>query len=234
VHLSASGYERIGEKYGEAFDAVVNQGIAWKPVGPKKVARAGAVITVDFYVPNPPLVWDTHLATPHQTLHTAWAEGRGFEVTDDAANEIAIASTEIQGDQVIITLDAAPADGTALTLGYGLTADADGGQWAGYDVGLHGLLRDSDEFVGVGPETIQVQAQSGSTYLTEVTAGDFARRSSFDIVTGGDLPDDAIVASAGGNLMVLSTPWPGATGTAELTFRHDQHNYCVHFSMPIP
>lgn len=31
----------------------------------------------------------------------------------------------------------------------------------------------------------------------------------------------------------LSTPWTGATGTASLTFKHDQHNYCVHFSMPV-
>jgi hypothetical protein len=33
--------------------------------------------------------------------------------------------------------------------------------------------------------------------------------------------------------MTLSTSWPGPTGTADLTFHHDQHNYCVQFEMPV-
>ena len=45
---------------------------------------------------EPPLVWDQNLNQPHQTVHTAWAKGRGFEVIDGAKNEIAIASIEIQ------------------------------------------------------------------------------------------------------------------------------------------
>ena len=80
LHMSGPAYEAIGEKYGEVFDIIVNQKRSWKPVGPNKVTRAGAVITIDFDVPNPPLVWDTHLAPPHQVAHTAWSNGRGFEV----------------------------------------------------------------------------------------------------------------------------------------------------------
>ena len=56
LHLHGTGYERVGEKYAEVFDLMVNQGIAWKPVGPNKVTRNGAVITLSFDVPNPPLI----------------------------------------------------------------------------------------------------------------------------------------------------------------------------------
>jgi hypothetical protein len=235
VHLPAPGYERIGEKYAEVFDAVVNRGLPWKPVAPNKITRSGAVITAAFDVPNPPLVWDQHLAMPHQTAHMAWAKGRGFEVKDDVGNELAIASTEIQGTNVVVTLAAAPAQGAKLTLGYAVTSDAGPSQWdGGYDGGLHGLLRDSDDFQGYALETIDVKATKGSAMLTPVTSGSFARRGSFDIVTGGGVAADTIVSIVGGDQMNLSSPWTGATGTASLTFRHDQHNYGVHFAMAVP
>jgi hypothetical protein len=238
VHLPAFGYERIGEKYGEVFDAIVNQRVAWKPVGPNKVARAGAVITIDFDVPNPPLVWDTHLVPPHQQMHTAWANGNGFEVKDGAGNEVPIASVAIQGNSVVLTLASAPAAGTTLTLGYAVTQDADPSSWlGGYDAGLHGLLRDSDMFRGYAVETIAVQATQGSPMLT-AAAGAFLRRGATDLVTGGGLPADTVVSSvlsqASGDQMTLSTPWTGPSGAAMLTFQHDNYNYCVHFAMPVP
>ena len=126
---SCGGYERLGEKYGEIFDIVVNQGIAWKPVGPNKVAQSGAVITADFDVPDPPLVWDQHLATPHQKLHTAsGAKGRGFEVRDGAGNELTIASTGIQGfEHRRHARQARPRRMQSLTLAYAVTQDADPG-----------------------------------------------------------------------------------------------------------
>ena len=131
VHMHAPGYERIGEKYGEVFDLIVNQGVAWKPVGPKSISRVGKVITISFDVPNPPLVWDEHLTKPHQKVHTAWASGRGFEVIDGSSNEIPIASVAISGESVLLTLSQEPAAGTALTVGYAVTPDADGGSWGG-------------------------------------------------------------------------------------------------------
>jgi hypothetical protein len=238
VHLPAFGYERVGEKYGEVFDAIVNQGVAWNPVGPNNVTRTGAVITVDFDVPNPPLVWDTHLAPPHQQMHTAWANGNGFEVKDGTGNEVTIASVAIQASSVVITLAAAPAPGTTLTLGYAVTQDSDPGMnLGGYGAGLHGLLRDSDTFSGASVEAIAVQATQASPMLT-AAAGAFVRRGSSDLVTGGGLPADTIVSSvisqASGDQMTLSTPWTGPTGAAMLTFQHDNYNYCVHFAMPVP
>lgn len=147
LHLTGSAYERMGEKYGEVFDLVINQNKSWKPLEPNKVTRTGAQITIDFDVPNPPLVWDEGLLPPHQTAHSAWAKGRGFEVTDSAGTELGIASADIQGTSVVLTLNAAPAAGQTLNVGYALTQDGQGSQ-GGSVQGLRGQLRDSDEFVG--------------------------------------------------------------------------------------
>jgi len=232
LHLQATGYERVGEKYAEVFDLVVNQGIAWKPVGPNKVTRNGAVITLSFDVPNPPLVWDQVLNPPHQTVHTAWAKGHGFEVIDAAKNEVAIASAEIQGSNVILTLAQAPAPGTALTVGYALTPDADG-YTAGGDNGMHGQLRDSDPFEGYAKETIEVSVTNGSANIS-VPQGGFARRGALDIVTGAGLPAGTVAAKMNFDQITLSAPWPGATGKAMLTFHHNHYNYAVHFAMAVP
>lgn len=232
LHLSAPGYERVGEKYAEVFDLIVDQGIAWKPVGPNKVTRNGAVITLDFDVPNPPLVWDQHLNPPHQTAHTAWAQGHGFEVIDAMKNEIAIASAEIKGNSVVITLAQAPATGTMLTVGYALTADAPGYTAGGPD-GLHGQLRDSDPFQGYSKETIEVSVTSGSPNIS-VPQGGFLRRAALDIVTGASLAPDTVCAKMNYDQITLSAPWTGATGKAMLTFHHNHYNYAVHFAMAVP
>jgi hypothetical protein len=234
LHMPAAGYERVGEKYAEVFDRIVNGGVAWKPLGPNNIARSGPVITIDFDVPNPPLVWDANLAPPHQAMHTAWAQGQGFEVVDGATNEVAIASATIQGSSVVLTLAQTPAPGTALTLAYALTPDATGDQ-GGADAGMHGLLRDSDDFVGYSNETIAVKVTSGSADISDVAPNAFARRAARDIVSGSGVPAGTIASVVADNdHITLSAPWPGASGMAMLTFRHDHHNYAVHFAMPVP
>ena len=45
LHLQAAGYRRLGEKYAEVFDRVVNQKQAWQPLGPTGAVRTGNVIT---------------------------------------------------------------------------------------------------------------------------------------------------------------------------------------------
>jgi hypothetical protein len=40
VHLPGPGYERLGQKYGEVFDQVVNRGVAWKPLQPNAITRS--------------------------------------------------------------------------------------------------------------------------------------------------------------------------------------------------
>jgi hypothetical protein len=232
VHLTQPGYLRMGEKYGEVFDRVVNQGGAWKPVGPKSVARTDVTVTIDFDVPNPPLEWDQTIPAPHAKAHTAWSNGRGFEVTDGSGNELTIVSAEIVGaTSVVLTLATSPSG--PLTVGYAVTGDAHGCCWAGYGEGPHGQLRDSDDLVGYDAETIFVQATNGSPQiLAPATA--LARRAGRDVVTGAGLPADTIVRGTTQGGLTLSAPWSGPTGTASLSFHHDLHNYCVHFSMAVP
>jgi len=231
VHFTtASAYERLGEKYAEVYDYVVNRGAPWKPVGPNKVVRSGDVLTLTFDVPNPPLVWDSHLVAPHKTVHTAWAEGRGFEVTDSAGAEVTIASSEIKGNNVILTLTSPPASG--LTVSYAITQDGSG--WiGGYANGMHGLLRDSDDFAGYAKEDIDVMATKGSA---TVTAPDtvLVRRATFDIVSGPGVPDDTVAMKVTNTQVTLSSPWTGETGMTRMTFHHNHYNFGVHFSMPVP
>ena len=80
VHLTADGYRQIGEKYAQVYYERVILGHDWRPLEPTTVQRTGAVITVHFHVPVPPLVWDTNLASPHPSI-PEWKDGKGFEVT---------------------------------------------------------------------------------------------------------------------------------------------------------
>jgi hypothetical protein len=230
LHMTAAGYRALGEKYAEVFDIVVNQGLPWKPLGPRKVSRTGAAITIDFDVPNPPLMWDETIAAAHEQDHTAWANGRGFEIEDDAGGEVAIAAVEIQGDSVILTLAQAPAPGVKLRLAYATTADV-----SGFPNGtaLHGQLRDSDELVGYDAEKLLVQVISGSAEVT-LSSGAFAGRAGRDLVEATGLPKGTRVVAINADALTLSSPWSGPTGAAELAFHHDQHNYCVHFAVDVP
>jgi hypothetical protein len=230
LHMTAAGYRALGEKYAEVFDIVVNQSLPWKPLGPRKVSRTGATITIDFDVPNPPLTWDETITAAHKQDHKAWANGRGFELKDDAGNELPIASVEIQGDSVILTLEQAPAAGVKLRLAYATTPDAQGFPKG---TALHGQLRDSDELVGYDAEKLQVQVANGSAEVTG-SAGAFARRAGRDVVEAASLPKGTSVVAINADALSLSSRWSGPTGVAELAFHHDQHNYCVHFSLEVP
>ena len=53
-------------------------------------------------------------------------------------------------------------------------------------------------------------------------------------MSGDGVPADTVLKSAVPWGLTMSAPWPGATGTVTLSFRHDLANYCVHFAMPVP
>jgi hypothetical protein len=142
LHLMASGYELLGEKYAEVFYERVVRGNDWQPLQPTSVVRSGAMITVTFHVPTAPLGWDDTLPMPHQTAYTEWANGRGFEVWN-GTTRIAITSVAISGNTVQITCGANVPAGAVL--GYAVTAD--GTTTTGRTV-RWGQLRDSDPFVG--------------------------------------------------------------------------------------
>jgi hypothetical protein len=232
LHMEASGYRRLGEKYAEVFDKVVNQGVFWKPLQPQSAVLKGNQITVTFDVPDPPLNWDLNINPPHQAVHTAWANGRGFEVKD-SAGELTIASADIiSDDTVVITLAAEPS-GANLLLRYALTQDGPGRQ-GGTDLGMRGQLRDSDDFVGYDIETLTVNVTNGSTKITSTAPNAFLTRAGRDVIDSCFLPEGTSVKRKNSNTqLTLSNPWSGSSGTADLTFHHGQHNYCVQFELPV-
>lgn len=233
LHFSAPAYERLGQKYAEVFDLVVNHGVKWRPVQPNQLTRVGAKITLDFDVPNPPLVWDSHLAPPHQTKNAAWKNGNGFEVADAVGNALTISRVTLQGASVVLELLADPGP-HSVTVRYAITQDADG-TLGGNVTGMRGLLRDSDELVGWDAETLEVNVTAGSPVVTSTTAGQLVHRTGYDIVTGDGVAEQTVVLSQDSDDQVtLSAPWSGATGKATLSFHHDEHNYGVHFTLYEP
>ncbi|WP_437751756.1 dockerin [Sorangium sp. So ce1389] len=143
IHLNAEGYQLLGEKYGQVYFEKVVLGRDWQPLQPTRVERSGAVITVHFHVPVPPLAWDNALPAPHQSANTEWSRGRGFEVWR-GNTRIEISSVEIAGDSVKITC-APDLPASGVTVGYAATTD--GTAMAG-GTARWGQLRDSDPFVG--------------------------------------------------------------------------------------
>jgi hypothetical protein len=145
LHLVANGYDQLGEKYGEVYYQKVVLGLDWQPLQPLSAVLAGSAITVQFHVPVPPLAWDADLPAPHQSAHTAWTNGKGFEVAN-TAGEQTISSVAIQGESVVITLASAPST-AGLVVRYAVTQDGSGNQ-GGLETGRIGLLRDSDPLIG--------------------------------------------------------------------------------------
>lgn len=134
VHLTNEGYRMMGEYYARAYRRVVVERGTWEPLRPKTVTRAGAVVTVRFLVPAPPLVFDTTRASNPGNM--------GFEYVDDGPSTATITSVAITGmDTVAVTLSAEPA-GANRRLRYAYTGVQ--GALAGLQTGAHGNLRDSD------------------------------------------------------------------------------------------
>ncbi len=134
VHLTAKGYQHMGEDYAKVYRRVVLEGQPWEPVRPKKITRAGAQITIEMHVPKPPLAMDTTIVSDPGK--------NGFEYTDDSGAAPAIASVAITGPTtVVVTLAAAPT-GANKRVRYAFTGTA--GALGGPTTGPRGNLRDSD------------------------------------------------------------------------------------------
>jgi lysophospholipase L1-like esterase len=145
LHLTADGYQLLGEKFAQIYFQRVILGGGWQPLQPVAIERNGAVISVRFHVPAPPLVWETAFSTPHPSV-AQWKQGKGFEVTSAAGDRVAITSVEISGDAVIITCAADP--GSGARVGYAMIGER-AKMTAPYGgTSRWGLLRDSDPFTG--------------------------------------------------------------------------------------
>lgn len=119
-HLTNEGYRQLGEEYARVYYRAVVRGEVWEPLRPKTVSRVGAVITVQFYVPTPPLVLDTTLVPAMTSMGFEWS---GVETITD----VSITAS----DTVQITLSGTPAPGGHL-------------KYAQRAAEIAGNLRDSD------------------------------------------------------------------------------------------
>ena len=236
IHLLAGAYDRLGVKYAEVFNEVVVLGHDWQPLQPIAATRDGQTISVRFHVPSPPLAWDEAFGAPHQFVHVEWKNGRGFEV-QDGVGDMTITDVAIDGDTVRIGVDRAP-DTTAgpLIVRYAMTQDATT-LAGGLVSGRFGQLHDSDPLIGADAVETDCVVTAGSTSITAVGGGQFTGRAARDMVDpvdGAGLAAGTTIVTAGANILALSQPWSGATGTARLRFRSNQWNYAVAFELEVP
>jgi hypothetical protein len=145
VHLTAEGYQELGEKYGQVYYERVVLGKNWLPLQPISVERKGLEITVRFHVPAPPLVWENAFQSPHESVD-AWKAGKGFEVSSANGEKVAIASAAISGDAVVITCATDPGPGAMV--GYAMIGEHSRMNAPFPGTFRWGQLRDSDPFTG--------------------------------------------------------------------------------------
>lgn len=237
LHLSEGGYNRLGEKYGQVFYQTVIEKNPFIPLSPNKITLKGpTTILVSFNIPVGPLAWNEALATPHQTVHTAWSLGRGFEVRDAQKNEINITNVRILSNDEL-EIDLAPPIDLPLTLSYAMTIGRHdlGRSTSGIDLGGStsgriGQLCDSDPLVGVGAETLECEVVNGSREIFNKEG--FKRRTLYDRIIPGNL---AIIKfdKERPQRAVLHQPWLGSSGSQKLFFQHDHRNHLVSFTMPV-
>jgi hypothetical protein len=133
-HFTNQDERRLGEYFAKVYARVVLEGKPWEPVRPKTVTRNGAVITVVFHVPTPPLALDT--------VRVAEAASYGFTFADGSGAPPAISTVAVTApDTVTITLASAPTGaGAHLMYAQNQTALT----CIGSQHGARGNLRDSD------------------------------------------------------------------------------------------
>jgi len=138
LHFSIHGQQHLGEYFAKAYAQVIFKGKPWEPLRPLDIQRAGAVITVKFLVPAPPLALDT--------TRVAMIGGYGFDFSEGGVLQ-SIASVAVTApDTVTITLAAVPGGG-AKRLTYAInqpTPNGCIGPGVASAGGARGNLRDSD------------------------------------------------------------------------------------------
>ena len=141
LHFDNHGYRRLGAYFAKVYSRIVFGGEVWEPVRPKLVTRVGAVITVKYYVPVPPLVIDTTAVTNPGNYGFDFVDGSG------ATPAIAPGGVAVSGpDTVTITLASAPV-GPNMRLRYAQNQIPGTciGPGLVYPGGARGNIRDSDD-----------------------------------------------------------------------------------------
>jgi hypothetical protein len=157
IHLSAAGYELLGEKYGQVYYERVIAGHDWQPLQPDPARPpevSGQQITIHFHVPVPPLQWDESFPQPHVAI-PEWAIGRGFEVRA-ASNPVTITAVDIVGDDAVKITVQNDLSGLQVQVGYALSTEGTTTmRTQGHSTFRWGQLMDSDPFVGAFTSTPQ-------------------------------------------------------------------------------
>ena len=123
-HLSALGTTYLGFIYGVAAKHLITNSTPFTPLYASNVSLnnsgANPIITVTF---NRDVVEDDSLYDGlHTVEHTAWLNGKGFEVIDAGNFELNILSTVISGNTAVITVDS----GVPYRVSYALYGDGSG------------------------------------------------------------------------------------------------------------
>lgn len=134
VHLTGDAERWLGELYAKAWYRVLVEGTPWRPLSPRQVTRQGTTVTIDFWVPVPPLQLDTVTVTDPGNY--------GFVFTDSSGASPAITGVQIvDDDTVAVELAAVPVGGNRQ-IHYAMFGTP--GAPAGPTTGARGNLRDSD------------------------------------------------------------------------------------------
>lgn len=137
LHFTSEGERRLGEYFGKVYAQVVIGGRTWEPLRPKTITRAGATVTVQYYVPKGPLVFDTTQVTAASNMGFTLVDANGNAAT--AITNVALTTP----DTVTLTLASDP--GASKHLRYAMNRED--GACVGPMVGARGNLRDSDDIV---------------------------------------------------------------------------------------
>lgn len=150
LHFNGIGQRRLGEYIARAYSKWVFEGVKWQPTGPQSVSINGAVVTVKYHVPAPPLVLDT--------VNVAAIANYGFRYLVGGSSKVAsgtpvpIQSVAVTApDTITITLQQAPV-GANQRLEYANYYDFNNtGRpgCPGKTTGIRGNVRDSDTTTSV-------------------------------------------------------------------------------------
>ncbi len=145
LHYTAHSQRRLGAYFAKAYNRVVVEGKKWEPTRPLSITRAGAVITVKYVVPVPPLVIDTVRVDPSGANFPV-APVLGF-IYRDSTMSAAVSTVAVTApDTVTITLSAVPTGADAV-LRYAFERQS-ANACPGPTNGARGNIRDSDPTVG--------------------------------------------------------------------------------------
>lgn len=141
LHYTAHSQRRLGAYFAKAYERVVVEGKKWEPTRPLSISRVGAVITVKYVVPVPPLVIDT-VRVDSSSANFTVKPLYGF-IFRDSTMSASITSVVVSApDTVTITLSDVPA-GANPVLRYAYERQSTA-PCPGPTNGARGNIRDSD------------------------------------------------------------------------------------------